>query len=66
MSSRTASQVWSKVLEAGTYCIVTAEMHTDNVAYFKKKSNYPDFIHILITRRPSNPGNKSPMLHIFH
>jgi hypothetical protein len=49
MASRTSNQGRYKFLDAGTFCkIVTAELQTDNVAYFQRKirlsgiSAYPD------------------------
>jgi len=33
--------------------MVTAEFQTANVAYFKEKSNYPDFLHVRMAHRPN-------------
>jgi hypothetical protein len=36
-----------------TLQIVTADLQTANVDFFQEKSNYPDFLHIRMARRPN-------------
>jgi hypothetical protein len=57
MASRTPDQAWSKGLDAGTHCKqYQANCKLPMQPIFKEKSNYPDFLHIRMFRRPNLSG----------
>jgi len=57
MASGTSNQAWSKGLDTGTYRKqLQPNFKLPMYPIFKEKSNYPDFLHIRIGRRPNESG----------